>query len=782
MGYFEGRRADGVWLTAVCAALAPGYGSLAHAAEAPAAADSTVQEVVVTAERRSENIQRVPSSVQAVSAQDIQTMGLAQTSDLGRITPNVSITLPTGEGNQPTITIRGIGLNDYDTNNAGPNGVYVDDVYISNPSAQSFGIFDLRQIQVLKGPQGTLYGRNTSGGAVVFTSNSPTDALTADAHIEYGSFNSYQLEGAVGGPVTANLDARVALVINHSDGFMHDDTTDSATSGIDNQSVRLLLLYKPTDNLSVLFNTMVGHVHNLPEEYRHVGTFEPGTNLSANPVVCSPAQANAGGCVDIWGFGTPTNFYDGSFNRREYLTALNVVSSLKIDYDLNDFKFTSISAYQHYNKLMPEDSAAAPYDLLRATYGVNSNTFTQEFRVGQTEKAFDWVAGVYYLDEELDQNQPLSLFYDGDLYGGFGIAPGPGAFDGIAQISNDSSKQHTESAAVYGQGDYNWGKFTLTLGGRYTYERKTFDYLGSTRYQLGGLGHYGPLIDIIADDESQTASNATWRVAGAYHVTSSIMGYASAATGFKSGDFNGGYLSNIAAQALLQLKPVAPEKVTAYEVGAKSSFFDHHLQLDGAIFYNQYDNQQIFAVVPQEIQTSSGLLDESTNILANAKSSHTEGVELQLTAIPIDRLTINLQPAWLRTRIDDAGLPVFSGSIPLNGNQLANAPKFSFFGTVDYRIPLPNSASLILEWDSSYRSHQFFDTTNDPYIQQNGYWIHDANVTYKSKWGWELGLYARNLTGTQYLLTNFDLTEPFGSTQGTVGMPRTVGAEFTYHY
>src|SRR5580704_5485493 len=297
MGYFEGRRADGVWLTAVCAALAPGYGSLAHAAEAPAAADSTVQEVVVTAERRSENIQRVPSSVQAVSAQDIQTMGLAQTSDLGRITPNVSITLPTGEGNQPTITIRGIGLNDYDTNNAGPNGVYVDDVYISNPSAQSFGIFDLRQIQVLKGPQGTLYGRNTSGGAVVFTSNSPTDALTADAHIEYGSFNSYQLEGAVGGPVTANLDARVALVINHSDGFMHDDTTDSATSGIDNQSVRLLLLYKPTDNLSVLFNTMVGHVHNLPEEYRHVGTFEPGTNLSANPVVCSPAQANAGGCV-----------------------------------------------------------------------------------------------------------------------------------------------------------------------------------------------------------------------------------------------------------------------------------------------------------------------------------------------------------------------------------------------------------------------------------------------------------------------------------------------------
>jgi len=150
----------------------------ARAQAGPAAAQ--IQEVVVTAQRRSQNLQDVPVSVQALSGGDLQAAGIKSTQDLGQVTPNVTIVSPIGQGNQPLITIRGIGLNDFDTNNAGPNGVYVDDVYISAPSAQSFALFDLSQVQVLKGPQGTLYGRNTSGGAIVFTSNRPTDHLTGD--------------------------------------------------------------------------------------------------------------------------------------------------------------------------------------------------------------------------------------------------------------------------------------------------------------------------------------------------------------------------------------------------------------------------------------------------------------------------------------------------------------------------------------------------------------------------------------------------------------------------
>ncbi len=149
----------------------------------------------MTAQRRSQNIQEVPESVQAISSRQLIAAGIKSTQDLGQITPNVTIISPIGAGNQPLITIRGIGLNDFDTNNAGPNGVYLDDVYLSAPGVQNFSMFDIAQVQVLKGPQGTLYGRNTSGGALLFTSNRPTDYFTADVHGEYGDYNTLQLEG-----------------------------------------------------------------------------------------------------------------------------------------------------------------------------------------------------------------------------------------------------------------------------------------------------------------------------------------------------------------------------------------------------------------------------------------------------------------------------------------------------------------------------------------------------------------------------------------------------------
>jgi len=777
------------WLTASAtgAALVIGAASQASAqteqAAQPNKSTTEVEAIIVTAQRRSENIQNVPVSVQALSAKEIQALGIKQSTDIGQVTPNVTMALPDGAGNQPLISIRGIGINDYDTNNAGPNGVYLDDVYISAPAAQTFAVFDLSQIEVLKGPQGTLYGRNTSGGALVFTSNKPTDQFTADFHFEYSSFNTLQVEGAVGGPITDKLDGRISFVVNESDGFMHNSLTDEPASGANNQAVRLQLLYRPTDKLKIAFNSTIGYVHNLPTEYRHIGDFAPGTQNTANPTVCSVAQAYAGGCVDLFGYGTPKGFYDGSFSRMQELHVLNLINSLRVDYDLGPIALTSITAYQHSDKSFPEDTDGGPDDLVQATYGVKSDTYTQEFRAAENSKVYNWVAGLYYLHENLDQNQPLSLFYNGDQFGGFGISPGPGAFDGVAELATDKSHQVTDSVALYGQGDYNYHKFTLTLGGRYTYERKTFSYFGGAQFQDDGVGEYGPLTDIITANESQTASNFTWRAALSYHVTDRILTYASVATGFKSGDFNGSFLSNVPAQAALQLKPVAPENVTAYEIGAKSSFFERRLIVNGAVFYNQYNDEQIFANVPVLINLPGvGPTQEETEILTNAQRAHTEGVELQVTAVPIHGLTIDLQPAWLNAQIDHAGIAEVAGTVPLDGKQLANAPKFSFSGLVNYKIPVWNNDDIDLQFNSSYKSHQFFDSTNDPYTQQAGYWIHNLNLTYQSHKGWEVGVYIKNLTNTQYLLTAFDETSPFGFIEGVVGTPRTYGGQFTYHY
>jgi iron complex outermembrane receptor protein len=763
--------------------LGSAQGALADAAAANAQPAATgVAEVVVTAQRRSQNIQDVPISVQAVSGKTLLSAGIKSTQDLGQITPNVTIISPIGAGNQPLITIRGIGLNDFDTNNAGPNGVYVDDVYVSAPGAQTFAVFDIAQVQVLKGPQGTLYGRNTSGGALVFNSNRPTNYFTSDLHVEYGNYNTLQVMGAVGGPLAENLTGRIAAVFNHSDGYTYNALTGGPIDNVNNEALRLQLQYAPSDKLKIYFENTIGYVRNHPQPYGHVGTFVPGTQGSPSPTLCTPAQAYAGGCVDLYGYGTP-GYWRGSYSRMEDLTNLANITQLRADYNAGPVILTSISSWQYDNKYHPESTDASPDNLIRATYGVHSNTFTQEFRAAHSSHTFNWVAGAYYLHEDLHQDQPISFFYDGDKFGGFGIPPGPGAFDGIAQFSYAKSRQVTDSAAAFGQADYTWHNFTLTGGLRYTWERKSFDYHGSTQYQQGGLGNYGPLQDFINYSPAQTNDNVTYRVALSYHFTPLVQAYGSIATGFKSGVFNGSFLSNVESQAIFQLQPVKPENVTSYEIGEKATFFDHRLVLDSALFYNDYTNEQIFASVPQLINTGNGqVIQGTTLILTNARKAHTQGAEVQLTAMPFQGLTIDLQPAWLQTRLDDAGLPLPSGAVSLNGKQLANAPKFTFSGTVNYHWALANGAGIDFRWNANYRSHYWFETTNDPYMQQNGYWLNNANITYDSGKGWQVGVFARNILDKKYMLTSSDLSVPFGFLEPVEGPPSMYGLQVTLHY
>ena len=232
-----------------------GAAAQAQVAAPPASTASSgdaLQEIIVTAQRRAQNIEDVPVSIQVVSNQALEAAGIKSVQDLGQITPNVTIISPIGQGNQPLITIRGIGLNDFDTNNAGPNGVYIDDVYINAPSAQSFALFDLQGIQILKGPQGTLYGRNTSGGALVFTSIRPTDEYSSDLHVEYGNFNTSQLVGGVGGPLAPGLTGRISFVVNRSDGYFKNAFTGDNIDNVSNEAVRAQLQYKPNDQLTLV--------------------------------------------------------------------------------------------------------------------------------------------------------------------------------------------------------------------------------------------------------------------------------------------------------------------------------------------------------------------------------------------------------------------------------------------------------------------------------------------------------------------------------------------------
>jgi iron complex outermembrane receptor protein len=736
--------------------------------------DSELAIIVVTAQRRSEDIQNVPIAIQAFTGKELDELGVKSTSDLGQFAANVEIALPSGAGNQPLITIRGIGLNDYDTNNAGPNGVYLDEVYQSSPASQTFATFDLAGVEVLKGPQGTLYGRNTSGGAINLTTVKPTDEFSSYVHGEYGSYNTANLQGAVGGPIASTLDGRFAFDYNYSDGYMHNLLTGNNENGANNYAARGMLLWKPTDSLKVLFNVHAGQVDNRPTQYRHIGDFDPTTLGNLVPTQCSLSATYAGQCVDLFGYGTPQKFYDGAFNRQQHLRVTSAGSYVRVNYDAGPVDVVSITAVDYNDKLHPEDTDTSPNRLLEINYGVRSTTFSQEFRVSQSRDTYNWVAGAYYMHETLNQNQPLFALLDGDSIVGF-----PGALDGIAFRAYDTSRQNTNAYAVFGQGEYAiTDSLKLVLGGRVTQEHRSFNYNGSIQLQEGGEDHFGAVIP-LATDVPETLSNGafSWRTGLNYKFTPDILGYASIATGFKSGDFNGSFLSTNLSEIQRQLIPVVPEHVKAYEVGIKSTFLDRRLLIDAAAFYNDYRDMQVFVLI-NDVPGGNNL---PLNVLDNAPKAHTMGVDLTITAHPTRRLTATLQAGILQAKLDqyqstkDPNLPDYSG------NQLPLAPHGTASLLLDYRIPMGEN-SLDLQANANYKSHVFFDVSNDPYIQQGGYWLANVRAAYELGKNWEFAAYVHNVGNEQYYLDKFDLTSTFGFIQGIVGTPRMAGLEFNWRY
>lgn len=503
--------------------------------------------------------------------------------------------MPTGAGNQPLITIRGIGLNDFNTNNAGPNGVYLDEVYLSSPSSQSFQTFDLERVEVLKGPQGTLYGRNTSGGAINLVSIRPSQKLSVKAHAEYSSFDTVNLEAAVGGPLSSTLAARVAGTWNHSKGYAHNIVLGRRENGSNSVAARAQLLWSPTSDLDVLLGFNYGRVDVRPTAYRHLGALDPaGTLDPTDPAQwCAASAVSAGQCVSFVGFGTPANFYDVAVNRSAHLNVKDYGLNLHIDYALGDVDLVSITAFNHNDKVHPEDADSSPLRLLETNYGVKSSSFSQELRASQTGDGYHWVLGAYYLREVLKQKQRGEITLDLDTI--FGV---PGAGDGLAFIELNTNRQTIDSGAVFGQLEYEIvDNLKLVGGGRFTSETKNFGSVTGIQLQQGGQDSFGPIMPIADVKAKQSSSALSWRVGVNYDIVDDVMAYGSIATGFKSGGFNGGFLTPDPVLALAQLAPVDPEKVTSYEIGLKSRFFDRHVTLNIAGFYNSYRDMQVYTLV-----------------------------------------------------------------------------------------------------------------------------------------------------------------------------------------
>lgn len=725
-------------------------------------------DIVVTAQRRSENIQDVPITIQAFSGDSLKKLGVEAAADLGKIATNVVVALPQGAGNQPAITIRGIGLNVNNSNNSGPNGIYVDEFYLSAPTSQGFAMFDLDRVEVLKGPQGTLYGRNTSGGAINFITAKPTSTFEGYLDARYGNFDTSQISGAVSGPLTDTLSARFAFVRNYSDGYNYNTFLNRRQNGANDESFRASLLYKPTANLRILVVGHVSHVDRLPDGYAHFGAFVPGTLETGSPQICSVAATYAAQCVDIYNQPSDPKRYSIASNRTEHLKVTDKGVVARIEWSPGAIDVTSITGYNYNRRFLPEDSDSSPYRELEVNWGNDSNEFTQELRLNQTKENYNWVAGLYYLHERLNQNQNYGLLLDFDQF------YGPGAGDGLASRQFARNTQVTDAYAAFGQGEYNLTRtLRVVLGGRYTHERRSFLFDSQVQYQSGGMDSFTPLTQ-VADSTSRLQNSAfSYRIGLNYKPVTGVLAYATLTTGFKGGDFNGGFLSPDPAQAAYQQQPVKPEKVKTYEVGIKTTFFDRAVTFNAALFYNDYRDMQLFALVPSPI----GPL----NLAANAQKARTYGADLDLTVRPVRNLTLSAQVGLLNTKLTQF-LLVADPSVPdYSGNQLAFSPKFTTFLLGQYRIPIGDKKAVDLQFSATYKARQFLDATNDPYTTQQAYWTEDARVALTIS-RLELSAFVRNLSNTYYASAAFNSISPFGYVQPNYAPPRTygVGAKISF--
>ena len=775
-----------VVLTAAMLASMPLHGAFAApAGEDPPAAQVTsgIQETVITAQHREENLQETPISVTAFTGEAIGALGFRQSVDIAAQTPNFSVGYPVGDTAMPAAFIRGVGLGDFGVLNQSPVASYTDDTYVAASTLSIFQLLDMQRVEVLRGPQGTLYGRNATGGAVNYISVKPTQTWDGWLHSSYSSFDKKELTGAFGGPIDDDTAFRVAFLRGKSDGWMKNRLTGHTVQGIDEFAWRVLLDHQFTDDISVLVNVHGGHTGAETYQYRHQGAWDEAGNT------CSVSDTRANRCVDIFGYSeyrayttldgrsvpaTP-DYDEGNYDLEGHNDTDFYGGSVTLDWSLGDYYVKSVSSFDKVHDLRPEDADASPNDILTTLfYGVRQRSLQQELRVGFNSEQLNWTAGAYFLK---DKGKEITQFeFLGDLRPDFignntdcgprPIAGNPTGFcpDQFVFRRSAATLQEIDSFAVFADGSY-WlnDKLQLTAGIRYTDESVSHDAL--YRY-IETVPVNDDILPGFPDSENLGFDNISGRVLANYHIDDDQMVYASISQGFKAG--------GIQTQPD-GISPYDEEKLLSYELGYKSTWLEGRLRFNAAAFFYDYADLQVYAFTIVDGQ--------SFQQISNASDAQNYGAEFEVQWLPIDDLAINLGAGLLRTEYQDFLLPDPTDTSQLtdySGNSIPMSPELTFNGLITYDVHLPDGSDVTLQTDFKYQDKVFFDSFNNPLMTQESYWMWNARAAWKSASGnWEAAAWVRNLADKEYLTYKFDLTF-FGLYEEMLGSPRSFGAEVTY--
>jgi len=711
----------------------------------------TIDEIVVTAQKRAQSAQDIPVAVNAFNAEFVSDAGINNATDLIAYAPGFS-------GEQYTAgttvyNVRGIGTDVFGIGAETSVGVFVDDLYAGRIVSSGLSFYDIERVEVVKGPQGTLFGRNTSAGAISVITNKPSNETEASIGVAAGNEGQRQYDLMGNLAINDNLAIRAAYQRQERDGFYNNSVGDEGPGDQDSKAGRLSARYNWSDRVESL----------LSYEYMSYDSGLIRVSLSD----LDPSSATFFGPIDI-----RQVYKDNQTGRRESPEQLDAQRvNLQTTWDINDsLTLTSVTGYYTHDYMLSQEVQGSPVLVADYTADEITEQYSQEFRLNVATDAMDWFVGASFFNEQISSDQILDYddFFLGDIYLGFLDTDGSGSFcnDGVddldgSGVAGDSSVDfdaailcqsfvsettsvtgETDSFALYGDAAFDLSEsLKLTLGLRYSRDEKSLAYdapvapTGGLIQDLLGVN----LLSATSAGEvknSESWDNVSGRIAIDYQLNEDIMAYASVAQGYKAGGFN--YVAG--ADGLPA--EFDPEENLAYEIGVKSTLWNQRLQLNAAFFFNDYEKLQQNNIV-------GGLLT-----IVNSDASETSGFELDLHARPLQGLDIWATYAYIDASFSDDFIVDTDGdglTENLKDNKLTRTPRNSGSVIAQYAIPVGDMGEVILRGEYLYKGEQYFDIANN--LSESEYELYNARIAFESADGnWDLALVGENLTNREYIM------------------------------
>lgn len=721
-------------------------------------ADDDIEVIEVRAQKRAQKISDVAMSISVVKGEELVRENIKDLTELGRYSSNVKITQNAAEGTAPAVNIRGIGLIDYNTSNTSPIGVYVDEVTSGSANNQIVNLFDIESIEIVKGPQGTLFGRNSTGGAFLVRTNKPTDERFVSVSAGLGNESQKLGEVIVNAPLNDHFAARAALSYKDYEYSTYNLYEESPEAGLEQLDYRLMLSGNWQD-MSLLLKVYGSDWDGIVQPVGNLGIY-------SNPLTgdkCAPSEIGSTKCFDAFGFNVGVDdFYAVKVNNNSPHKTDNSGASIQLDWQLNnEWQLVWISAFNDLERIHAFNCDGSPARLCEGQLGVDDSASSHEVRASYNKDKVYWITGLYYTEEEIKQNNFNDILRDFR-----GILPATNTvtffYDNLIEI---------DSTALFSQLDYQLqDNLSLTFGLRYTDETTRYDSISQLNMVLDPTNLAGVTIPYYHVSGEQADSHLSGRFAVNYYVSDNWSTYYALSNGHKSGGYYGGFISTPEQG---ELAAYGPEQVVANEVGSKWQSSAGDMVVNAAVFHYDYSDQQVFMNQASAVPNTPPL-----QLLENVASSTIYGGELDVIWYPSNQWLMQLTTGYL----PEANFDYYVDPVgqELTDNRLPFTSKWNIAGRVNYVFPL-STGELTAEVNFDYQSSFYFDQNENPYAMQDSYTTWNGYLNYQAN-DWSLNLWAANIFDKEYSNLKFDLSGFLGMLEDFKGAGRRYGITVNYHF